>query len=60
MEVYVVWRTNHAPLEVFTTQRRALALVLTLKREGFEAFVTSYHLNGATPDPQIRSGRCPP
>ena len=51
MKVYVVWRMHHAPLEVFTTQRKAEALVITLARDGHEAFVEQCTLNEATPEP---------
>lgn len=49
MEVYVVWRDHHAPLEVFSTQRKAAHLIEELSRAGVEAFFTRLVLNDATP-----------
>ena len=51
MEVYVVWSPHHAPLEVFTTRRKADALVELLDRDGHTAYVEALLLNVATPDP---------
>ena len=55
MKVYVVWRAQIGPIEVFTTLRRAEALKELLTRDGLVCFVSSaITVNAATPEPELK------
>lgn len=51
MKVYIVWRLQHAPIEAFTTLRRAEALCVLLARDGIETFIEELTVNEAAPEP---------
>ena len=52
MKVYIVWVPNSAPIEAFSTMKRAKSLVEILRREGIEAYIAPLVLNKNTTVPR--------
>ena len=48
MKVYIVWDPTSAPIEAFSTMRRAKSLVEILRRDGIEAHIAPLVLNKNT------------